>query len=150
MSRAELLRPWADAPCQKSARETFDAPHSPVCAGGCKGTNLDPRFAGLRGEHDFERGSGYHETCRICGIYKTKHDPGIPYCLRTDLGALARVAAACGWTVADIAFFDGAYHVQLTTWGKGIIDNAREDEAAAEVEDAFTKALVAALRERAA
>ena len=79
-----LLRPFAEAPCP-----FCDGVGCVKCGPQCR----DERFDGLRGEHDF--GLLDRLLCSRCGA--DPDDPS-PYCLDTRLGALARVAAACGWT----------------------------------------------------
>lgn len=72
----------------------------------CGGTVPNTRFAALRGEHDIESGisGGPPARCRRCG--NTADESRYPWsyasafgkpCLRYDMGAWVRVAAACGF-----------------------------------------------------
>lgn len=146
IDRKALLTPWADAPCPEcdgigSFIDDTVSSGSDRCV-ACQGSGLDPRFAALRGEHDW-----YDRTCRGCGFYDNPltDDEPPPYCLRTDLGALVRVAAACGPGVLDrvcqavadaFGKVEWAPRVEALKWGKP-------------PEDAAATALVAALPERA-
>jgi hypothetical protein len=60
---------------------------------------LDPRFAALRGEHEwqfqFSEGERQRDVCSRCGKEFRYPDELNPYCLRTNLGAIVRAAAAC-------------------------------------------------------
>ena len=56
----------------------------------------DKRFEVLRGEHDFIHESDDVDLCFACGQLKPCGGEGDGYCLRTDLGAIVRAAAACG------------------------------------------------------
>ena len=157
VSRAELLRPWADAPCPclaatKNLREALCEAcrlnvdvHDESCD-RCGGSGLDKRFDALRGEHhDHEqqiaangREAGF--WCINCGERADYDlDEGVteraPYCLRTDLSALVRVAAACGEAV-------------LRQVLEAVLEELLLDVA--EPEDSAARALVAALPERAA
>ena len=71
------------------------------------GGKLDPRFGALRGEPTWLSDG----SCLRCDTHiSSEHlasdgNTVIDYCLRTDLGALVRVAAACG--------FDGGNHCHI-------------------------------------
>lgn len=172
VSRVEQLRPWADAPCPEIAQDPLN--HEAFGGGcpSCGGSGYDPRCDALRGEHELTLGKYRHGRlpfCAHCGEKIPRNGPisfvapsgyeyveaefGTPYCLHTDLSALARVAAACGLAVAYMGPVVGGYdghQVVLQNWhgyfkptddkhlGQGDTD-----------EDAFATALVAALPERA-
>ena len=152
MSRAELLRPWADAPLPPChCNPPFSGEE--YCTGACDGVHTripDPRFDALRGEHDWLQSPVIEspltiEFCRWCLLARTLVDSE-PYCLRTDLGALVRVAAACGFEILrdyvldavkdfyDRESYGGTYH---------------DLEGVTTPEDAAAAALVAALPVRA-
>ena len=154
MSRAEQLRPWADAPCPGKAvevpvgdrRTDLVHMHGNTPADDC--TGLDPRFDALRGEHLWHYvGLGDHD-CVHCDLRVNDLGSHNPVCLRTDLGALVRVAAACGLfvTIGVYSKDSGFYEVALS---KFFESEGEWTADALEVEDAFAAALVAALPERA-
>ncbi len=101
-----LMQPYAEASCPGwPENATFHGEGLCPCDGKLPpfGTGYDPRFDALRGEHLWNE-TGLVElvsTCHYCGWSDggdyTKPRP--PHCLRTDLGALVRVAAACGLVV---------------------------------------------------
>ena len=97
----QLLRKYAEHPCPVCQPPLRDEVTIVGCV-TCQGSGFDPRFAPLRGEHDPEVMN--FRLCRRCGVTLHGDDWAdaksyAPYCLRTDLGALARVAAACGGEV---------------------------------------------------
>ena len=117
----ELMRPYAEYPCPGVKNEPHGAdithddwagmatdsgyPEQSTCP-TCHGTGLDPRFKALRGEHEWwhspmlNMGSASIEICTRCRKGRIE---AAPYCLRTDLGALVRVAAACGLMLGELS-----------------------------------------------
>lgn len=106
----------------------------------CHGTGLDSRFEVLRGEHEIAYSTRGEQFCSRCPDGNPLASFS-PYCLRTDLGALADVMAACGWYVVFLgAGLSPEWACRLRQW-----------ETAAEVErDGETKGLAFALALEAA
>ena len=163
VSRAELLRPFADAPCQTPEFHHLSS-STRKCA-SCGGlernsSGLDKLYAALRGEHHIHeqliyahgRKAGFY--CIHCEHYEFEDDnPMPPYCLRSDVGSVLRAAAACGLAVAYmgpvVGGFDG-HQVVLQKW-HGYF-NPTDDKHLGQGdtdEDAFAAAFAAAVQERA-
>ena len=105
----------------------------------------DPRFDALRGKHDFESDylGGY--VCKVCDVdNQYEGNPiDVGYCLRTDLGAGVRVAAACGLVVVLSKYSDGQWKAVL---GLAQVPVGEPHTAwANEPEEAFWTAFVAAV-----
>jgi len=70
---------------------------------------FDPRFAALRGEHEYfwlsNHGGPSIRTCPHCSDVDSTFSS--PYCLRTDAGSLLRAAAACGLAVRKLLVDSG-------------------------------------------
>lgn len=159
MTREEMMRPWADALCPGcggNGMSSFDC----ICHGGgmatpecspcptCETKQLDLRFDALRGEHQMYPGVEMAGWCFVCSRWDEDKAFGT-YCLRTDLGALVRVAAACGLAVAYMGPVVGGFNghqVVLQEW-HGYF-NPTDDKHLGQGdtdEDAVAAALVAAL-----
>ena len=147
---AESLRPYADAPCplhESLVEYDMSTPAQDVRCHHCKGaitdTGLDPRFAALRGEHEwYVQRSAYH--CYRCSGWK--NDANVarfvsPYCLRSDVGSVLRAAAACGFMV----IIDGPEPQWLATMGKGGDTNEVVMRPGDTLEDAVAAAFAAAV-----
>lgn len=87
----------------------------------------DPRFDALRGEHGYfreqyiatdQRPAGW--WCSACGLTDDQAEEA--YCLRTDLGAGVRVAAACGWSVRFDALDDGRWECWMPGFSETFAD----------------------------
>ena len=141
MSRAELLRPFADAPCQTPEFHHLSS-STRKCA-SCGGlernsSGLDTRFAALRGEHDWLTALEKRvPLCRLCDEYQGSHAIR-PYCPRTDVGSVLRAAAARGDEVFGkvLQRIDDAYSSIGGFWQE-------------EPEDAAAAAFAAAMQGRA-
>ena len=136
MSRAELLRGHAEAPCPH--RHQVEGEHN-LCLGplatSCKDTGLDPRFSALRGEHAWHF-TASTKHCYRCNVFAHKDNPGPAYCLRTDVGSVLRAAAACGPEVLEAAIF-------------AVLAYYSHETDAETLEDAAAVAFAAAVQERA-
>ena len=167
MTREEMMQPWVEAPCPNNVPKIIEYGIEVVCISGklsmdgqghlpdetCGGTGLDPRFDALRCKHERSTGSILGMECCDCDtewvpIGEVLSNEIRPMGLRTDLGALVRVAAACGfqvrlsppdypWTIDHEARLGRRKSSGYTSWevpGHGETD-----------EDALAQALVAAL-----
>ena len=175
MSRAELLRPFADAPCQE--RRVIDG-FEVVCIKGqlvadrkavwgetawepcecehCHGSGLDPLYEGLRYWRLDDAASW--EDWQSRDIYRVRRvsasNTATMVCdVRTDVGSVLRAAAACGLAVAYmgpvVGGFDG-HQVVLQKW-HGYF-NPTDDKHLGQGdtdEDAAAAAFAAAVQERA-
>ena len=141
-TREALLRPYAEAPCPCLATPGglcgvcggLTNPHDPDCERCTNHSALDKRFDVLRGEHDYwvdgTQAPGWR--CRWCAQFK--YDAA-PYCPRTDLGSIVRVAAACGLSL-DIGYGDGQWGAIMGPFnvpqGRGIAEADTPEDAAAQ------------------
>ncbi len=83
---------------------------------------LDPRFAALRGKHEWFMDFTYDPPMARCKHCRTMRVDPMPYCLRTDLDSIVEafsVATGHEFTGAGFNFCkrDGGYDVQFTTDG---------------------------------
>lgn len=143
MSRAELLRPFADAPCPEKpwtpeSIAVWGGKHPAGCA--CHGTGLDPRFESLRCYHKRVLSTIHGATCPDC-LMETGHAQSMPLGLRTDVGSVLRAAAACDPRQVDEGLFEEIL---------GAIRGWFLDFCPEPLDDAVATAFVAALPERAA
>lgn len=92
-------------------------PYPPPTRGGYFA--LDPRFAALRGEHEWTLMGEF--MCRRCGAYSAERQTEsprskpAPFCLRTDLGSIVRAAAACGEEALDAVLVEIGAFARIAT-----------------------------------